>query len=75
MSDARKSVVILAGWLAFSLKILSITDNSVDVVVSPQNAVQSFTAIPAASNSLPRFIVPAYNISVTKNYSAWEEIV
>lgn len=60
MSDARKSEVIFAGWLAFNLKMLSITDSSVEVVVSPQKAVQSFTAIPAANNSLPRFIVPAY---------------
>jgi hypothetical protein len=35
------------------------TDNSVDVVVIPQNAVQSLATIPAASNSLPRFTVPA----------------
>ena len=36
------------------------TESSVDVVVIPQNAVQSFATIPAASNSLPRLTVPAY---------------
>lgn len=61
MRVARRSLVILDGCAELSLKTLSITDNSVDVVVIPQNAVQSLATIPAASNSLPRFTVPAYN--------------
>lgn len=59
MSVARSELVILDGWLWFSLKMLSITESSVVVVLVPQNAVQSLTIIPAASNSLPRFTVPA----------------
>lgn len=40
------------------------TESSVDVVVIPQNAVQSFETIPAASNSLPRLTVPACNAKI-----------
>ena len=59
MSDARRFVVILDGWLSFNLKTLSITESSVLVVVIPQKAVQSLTIIPDANSSLPRFTVPA----------------
>jgi hypothetical protein len=59
MSEARKFVVIFEGAESLSLKTDSMTESSVDVVVRPQNAVQSLTTIPAASNSLPRFTVPA----------------
>ena len=59
MSEARKSVVIFDGVDSFNLKTDSMTESSVDVVVRPQNAVQSLTTIPAANNSLPLFIVPA----------------
>lgn len=42
-----------------SRNTLSMTDSSVLVVSRPQNAHQSFTTIPAAITSLPRFTVPA----------------
>ena len=49
-----------------NLKILSITDNSVEVVSRPQNAAQSFATKPAAMTSLPRFTVPATNGTCNK---------
>jgi len=57
-------VVTTVGWASFNLNTLSTTDISVDVVHIPQNADQSFTTKPAASTSLPRFIVPALIISI-----------
>lgn len=59
MSEALKFVVIFDGADSFNLKTDSMTESSVEVVVRPQKAVQSLTTIPAASNSLPRFTVPA----------------
>lgn len=53
---------MVLGWASFSLKTLSITDNSVLVVSRPQKAHQSFTTIPAAITSLPRFTVPACQV-------------
>jgi len=47
------------GWDSLNLKTLSMTDSSVAVVSDPQKDVQSFTVIPAAITSLPRFTVPA----------------
>lgn len=47
------------GWASLNLKTLSITESSVAVVSDPQNAVQSFTVMPAAITSLPRLTVPA----------------
>ena len=44
---------------AVSLKIASITDNSVEVVSYPQNAVQSFASTPLAITSEPLLTVPA----------------
>lgn len=41
------------------LKIDSTTDNSVEVVSNPQNAVQSFTTKPEEINGDPLFTVPA----------------
>ena len=51
--------VIAVGWVSEILNILSITDNSVEVVSKPQNAHQSFTTKPAPIASLPLFTVPA----------------
>lgn len=59
MSDARRLFVTPAGWASFSLKTLSTTDSSVEVVLIPQNAHQSLTTTPAASTSEPRLTVPA----------------
>ena len=53
------SEAIALGCASPSLKTLSITESSVLVVSSPQNDIQSFTTIPAAMTSLPRFTVPA----------------
>ena len=50
------------GCASPSLKTFSITESSVLVVSNPQNAIQSFTTIPAAMTSLPRFTEPAYKI-------------
>ena len=44
-----------------NLNIASTTDNSVDVVSSPQKADQSFATSPLATTSEPLFIVPAHN--------------
>lgn len=49
-----------AGAASLSLKTLSITESSVEVVSIPQKDTQSFTTIPAAITSLPLFTVPAY---------------
>lgn len=59
MRESRMLVAIVLGWASFSLKTLSTTDSSVLVVSRPQKAHQSFTTIPAAITSLPRFTVPA----------------
>lgn len=59
MSDARIVEVIDADVPSFSLKTLSMTASSVDVVSMPQNETQSFTTIPAAITSLPLLTVPA----------------
>jgi len=64
MRDDRILVVIADGVASFSLKILSITDISVEVVSNPQNALQSFTTIPAPMTSEPRFTVPAYRPTI-----------
>ena len=47
------------GLASPSLKIFSMTDISVAVVSSPQNATQSLTTIPAEITSLPILTVPA----------------
>lgn len=57
--DARISLTMLLGCESRSLNTLSITESSVAVVSSPQNAVQSLTTKPAPTTSLPRFTVPA----------------
>lgn len=59
MSDARIVEVIAVRAVSLSLKTLSITDNSVEVVSIPQKDTQSFTTMPAATTSLPLFTVPA----------------
>lgn len=59
MRESRMLVAMVLGWASFSLKTLSTTDSSVLVVSRPQKAHQSFTTIPAAITSLPRFTVPA----------------
>ena len=59
MGESRMLVAMVLGWASFSLKTLSTTDSSVLVVSRPQKAHQSFTTIPAAITSLPRFTVPA----------------
>ena len=46
MRLARISFTILAGWLSRSLNTLSTTLSSVDVVSSPQNALQSLATMP-----------------------------
>jgi hypothetical protein len=61
MRDARIVVAMADGCASFNLKILSITDNSVDVVSMPQKEHQSFTTMPAAITSDPRLTVPACN--------------
>lgn len=43
-----------------SLNIASTTDNSVDVVSSPQNADQSLATSPLATTSEPLLTVPAH---------------
>ena len=54
-------------WIAlgpipsFSLKMLSMTDISVEVVSKPQKADQSLTTIPEPITSLPLLTVPAIN--------------
>lgn len=55
-------VVIADACASLSLKTLSITDSSVDVVSIPQNALQSLTTMPAAITSDPLLTVPAYKI-------------
>lgn len=59
MSDALRLLDTAVGWASLSLNTLSSTDISVDVELIPQNALQSFTTIPAPSTSLPRLIVAA----------------
>jgi hypothetical protein len=59
MRDERISLTMAAGCASRSLSTLSTTCSSVAVVSSPQNAIQSFAAIPHAITSLPRFTVPA----------------
>jgi hypothetical protein len=49
------------GCASFNLKMLSITDSSVDVVSMPQKEHQSFTTMPAAITSEPRLTVPDCN--------------
>lgn len=56
---ARISLTMFDGWLSLSLSTLSMTESSVAVVSSPQNADQSFATSPAPMTSLPRFTVPA----------------
>ena len=63
--DSLISVTIADGCASDILKTLSITDSSVLVVSSPQNALQSLTTIPAPITSLPRLTVPAYINSST----------
>lgn len=57
--DARIVVVIAEGWASFSLKTLSTTEISVEVVSMPQKAHQSLTTKPAPITSEPLFTVPA----------------
>lgn len=60
MSESLMLVAMAEGCaVSPSLNTLSMTDSSVLVVSSPQNAHQSLTTIPAAITSLPRFTVPA----------------
>lgn len=54
-------LTMLDGPCSLSLKIDSTTLISVEVVSSPQNAVQSFATTPAPSTSDPRLTVPATN--------------
>lgn len=65
MRESLMEVAMALGCVSLSLKTLSMTDNSVLVVSSPQNAHQSFTTIPAAMTSLPRFTVPACGTKIT----------
>ena len=58
-SEGFRVVAMACGCWSVSLKTLSMTDSSVLVVSSPQNAHQSLTTKPAASTSLPLFTVPA----------------
>lgn len=62
MRESRMLVAMVLGWASFNLKTLSTTDSSVLVVSRPQKAHQSFTTIPAAITSLPRFTVPACQV-------------
>ena len=57
--ELRMLFTMLEGPWSLSLKIDSTTLISVDVVSSPQNAVQSFATTPAPSTSDPRLTVPA----------------
>lgn len=57
-----------AGAASLSLKTLSITESSVEVVSIPQKDTQSFTTIPAAITSLPLFTVPAYIFYFNNKY-------
>jgi len=59
MSELRISVTIRLGCAFLSLKMLSMTEISVEVVSSPQKADQSLTQRPAAMTSLPLLTVPA----------------
>ena len=59
IKESLMSEAIALGCASPSLNTLSITESSVLVVSSPQNDIQSFTTIPAAITSLPRFTVPA----------------
>ena len=59
MRELRMLLTMLEGPCSLSLKIDSTTLISVDVVSSPQNAVQSFATTPAPSTSDPRLTVPA----------------
>ena len=59
MSDYLFSAAKMLFPAELSLNIASITDNSVDVVSCPTNAVQSFAITPLAITSLPLFTVPA----------------
>lgn len=61
MRELRMLLTMLEGPCSLSLKMDSTTLISVDVVSSPQNAVQSFATTPAPSTSDPRFTVPATN--------------
>lgn len=54
-------LTMLDGPCSLSLNIDSTTLISVDVVSSPQNAVQSLATTPAPNTSDPRFTVPATN--------------
>lgn len=63
ISDARKLFTTFVGCPSFNLNTFSISEISVDVVLIPQNAVQSLTTKPAPRTSLPRFTVPAYILS------------
>ena len=70
-------VVMEDCWASPSLKILSMTDNSVLVVSNPQNEHQSLTTIPAPTTSLPRFIVPAFQkreCEMSKIFLMWNLI-
>lgn len=64
------SPTIFEGLASWSLKILSITSNSVEVVSIPQKAHQSFTTRPAPITSLPRFTVPATRGTCNKEESS-----
>lgn len=57
--ESRISSTMAEGPLSWSLKMLSITDNSVEVVSKPANAHQSLTNNPAPITSEPRLTVPA----------------
>lgn len=67
---ARISFTMFDGWLSRSLKTLSMTDSSVDVVSSPQNAAQSLATKPPPMTSLPRFTVPATNGTCSREDSS-----
>ena len=59
ISDDRISWTILVDDAPCNLKIPSITEISVEVVSSPQKALQSFTTSPAPMTSDPLLTVPA----------------
>lgn len=71
MRESRMLVAMVLGLASFSLKTLSITDSSVLVVSRPQKAHQSFTTIPAAITSLPRFTVPACQVMAQRG--SWHQ--
>lgn len=73
MSELRMVLTMFEGPCSFNLKMDSTTLISVDVVSSPQNAVQSFATTPAPKTSDPRFTVPATSGIWSENKSETRE--